>query len=91
MSSTVRTRKVQLSIKLPPDIEQKVRAAVNAGDYTNITDAITGMLRAYFRYEDMDKLRERIDDLKAEIDVLKMRNEHLEKIICKAFPDEKRG
>ena len=79
MPPTVRSRKIQLSIKLPQDIEQKVRAAVNAGDYSNITDAVTGMLRLYFKYENLNKLYTKVDDLKLELDMLKLRNEHLEK------------
>lgn len=85
MSPTVRTRKVQLSIKLPPDIERKVRDAVDAGKYTNITDAVTGMLRAYFRYENLNLLCEKVDELKAEVDALKKRNERLEKIIGQSW------
>lgn len=75
-------RKIQLSIKLPPDIEKKIRAAVDNGEYTNTTDAITGILRLYFQNNKSEKIIENLESLKSDVDVLKMRIESLEKKVC---------
>ena len=82
MSATNRVRKVQFSIKLPPDIERKIRKEVDDGEYTNMTDAITGILRLYFQNNKIELLQETIDNLKSEIETLKERNANIEKIIC---------
>ncbi|MDO5845403.1 MAG: hypothetical protein Q4Q04_00620 [Methanocorpusculum sp.] len=73
-----------MSIKLPPDIETKLRDAVEAGEYTNLTDAITSMLRLYFQNNDMAKLQETIASLRNDVEILKMRSEYLEKKLCEA-------
>lgn len=79
MSSGMRVRKKQMSIKLPPDIEKKLRDAVDAGEYTNITDAITSMLRSYFESRDITKIQEAVAALQSDVEILKMRNDYLEK------------
>ncbi len=79
MSTSTRVRKKQMLIKLPPDIETKLREAVDAGEYTNITDAITGMLRLFFNNNETAKLQEKVDLLENDMDILKIRLDYLEK------------
>ena len=90
MSPNTRVRKKQLSIKLPPDIEQKIRDAVDAGEFTNTTDAITGMLRLYFQNNDVAKLQEEIISLRNDVELLKMRSEYFEKKLCEITVNTKR-
>lgn len=80
----------QLSIKLPPDIEQKIRDAVEAGEFTNTTDAITGMLRLYFQNNDVAKLQTEIVSLRTDVELLKMRSEYFEKKLCEITVNTKR-
>ena len=90
MSPNTRVRKKQMSIKLPPDIEQKIRDAVESGEFTNTTDAITGMLRLYFQNNDVAKLQEEIISLKNDVELLKMRSEYFEKKLCEITVNTKR-
>ena len=71
-----------MSIKLPPDIELKIKEAVESGEFTNYTDAITGMLRLHFQSEDVAKLKKEVAALRNDVEVLKMRSEFLEKKFC---------
>lgn len=82
MSPAVRVRKVQVSVKLPPDIERNIKKIIDDGEYTNITDAITGILRLYFQSNKVEKLQASLDALKSDVDILKLRNENLEKLMC---------
>ena len=79
-----------MSIKLPPDIEQKIRDAVESGEFTNTTDAITVMLRLYFQNNDVAKLQEEIISLKNDVELLKMRSEYFEKKLCEITVNTKR-
>lgn len=90
MSPNTRIRKKQMSIKLPPDIEQKIRSAVESGEFTNYTDAITGMLRLYFQNNDVAKLQSEIISLKNDVELLKMRSEYFEKKLCEVTVNTKR-
>lgn len=90
MSPNTRVRKKQMSIKLPPDIEEKIRDAVESGEFTNYTDAITGMLRLYFQNNDVAKLQAEIISLKNDVELLKMRSEYFEKKLCEVTVNTKR-
>ena len=90
MSPNTRIRKKQMSIKLPPDIEEKIRDAVESGEFTNYTDAITGMLRLYFQNNDVAKLQAEIISLKNDVELLKMRSEYFEKKLCEVTVNTKR-
>ena len=90
MSPNTRIRKKQMSIKLPPDIEEKIRNAVESGEFTNYTDAITGMLRLYFQNNDVAKLQAEIISLKNDVELLKMRSEYFEKKLCEVTVNTKR-
>ena len=90
MSPNTRIRKKQMSIKLPPDIDDKIRSAVESGEFTNYTDAITGMLRLYFQNTDVAKLQEEITALKNDVELLKMRSEYFEKKLCEVTVNTKR-
>ena len=54
-----------------------------------MTDAITGMLRLYFQKTEVEKLREKLEEMQSEISVLKMRNDHLEKLVCETITKPK--
>ena len=90
MSPNTRIRKKQMSIKLPPDIEEKIRDAVESGEFTNYTDAITGMLRLYFQNNDVAKLQAEIISLRNDVELLKMRSEYFEKKLCEVTVNTKR-
>ena len=90
MSPNTRIRKKQMSIKLPPDIDDKIRSAVESGEFTNYTDAITGMLRLYFQNTDVAKLQNEITALRSDVELLKMRSEYFEKKLCEITVNTKR-
>ena len=90
MSPNTRIRKKQMSIKLPPDIDDKIRSAVESGEFTNYTDAITGMLRLYFQNTDVAKLQDEISALRSDVELLKMRSEYFEKKLCEVTVNTKR-
>lgn len=90
MSPNTRVRKKQMSIKLPPDIDEKIRSSVESGEFTNYTDAITGMLRLYFQNNDVAKLQAEIIALKNDVELLKMRSEYFEKKLCEVTVNTKR-
>ena len=90
MSPNTRVRKKQMSIKLPPDIDEKIRSSVESGEFTNYTDAITGMLRLYFQNNDVAKLQTDIISLRNDVELLKMRSEYFEKKLCEVTANTKR-
>ena len=90
MPPKTRVRKKQMSIKLPPDIDEKIRSSVESGEFTNYTDAITGMLRLYFQNNDVAKLQTDIISLRNDVELLKMRSEYFEKKLCEVTANTKR-
>jgi len=80
MTPQSRQRRIQMSLKLTPEIDTLIKQEIAGGKYTSMSDAVLSKLRDWYEFQDIKKMvleakekDEEIARLKAELDARKKR------------------